>query len=45
MYAENFKDVFADKQNIESNYKQWKENALTFSINAVNKAVLHSTDT
>ena len=39
LIRENFKEVFADKQNGESNYKQWKENALTFSINAVNKVV------
>jgi transposase len=31
--------VFANKQNVESNYKRWKENALTFSINAVNKVI------
>lgn len=39
LIRENFKEVFADKQNAESNYKQWKENALTFSINAVNKVI------
>src|SRR5690554_2008584 len=39
LIRENFKGVFTDKQNAESNYKQWKENALTFSIHAVNKVI------
>lgn len=39
LIRENFKEVFTDKQNVESNYKQWKENALTFSIDAVNKVI------
>lgn len=39
LIRENFKEVFTDKQNVESNYKKWKENALTFSINAVNKVI------
>lgn len=39
LIRENFKGVFANKQNVESNYKRWKENALTFSINAVNKVI------
>src|SRR5690554_206326 len=39
LIRENFKRVFTDKQNTESNYKQWKENALTFSIHAVNKVI------
>lgn len=39
LIRENFKGVFTDKQNSESSYKQWKENALTFSIDAVNKVI------
>ena len=39
LIRKNFKGVFTDKQNAESNYKQWKENALTFSIHAVNKVI------
>ncbi|MBW7844021.1 MAG: ISL3 family transposase [Ignavibacterium sp.] len=39
LIRENFKGIFSDKINATLNYKAWRENALSYSITAVNKVI------